>query len=96
MFMDSFKFYWSLIEFMEGLIARKIDFEVNLGFNWKKLKFWGQIIIFKSYFDQNQGLNCVNIEVWWPIRDLIEEIQNQGPSWKRRVNRGTEIDSIRD
>jgi hypothetical protein len=48
MFMDSFKFYWSLIEFMEGLIARKIDFEVNLGFNSKKLKFWGQIIIFKS------------------------------------------------
>jgi len=37
-----------LIEFMEGLIARKIDFEVNLGFNWKKLKFWGQIIIFES------------------------------------------------
>jgi len=35
-----------LIEFMEGLIARKIDFEVNLGFNGKKLKFWGQIIIF--------------------------------------------------
>ena len=33
---------------MEGLIARKIDFEVNLSFNWKKLKFWGQIIIFES------------------------------------------------
>ena len=30
----------------------------------------------------NQGLNCINIEVWWPIRDLIEEIQNQGPKWK--------------
>jgi hypothetical protein len=27
------------IEFMEVLIARKIDFGVNLGFNWKKLKF---------------------------------------------------------
>jgi hypothetical protein len=26
---------------MEGLIAKQIDFEVNLGFNWKKLKFWG-------------------------------------------------------
>jgi hypothetical protein len=37
-----------LIEFMESLIARKIDFGVNLGFNWKKLKFWGQIIIFES------------------------------------------------
>jgi hypothetical protein len=31
---------------MEVLIARKIDFGVNLGFNWKKLKVWGQIIIF--------------------------------------------------
>jgi hypothetical protein len=35
-----------LIEFMEGLIVRKTDFGVNLGFNWKKLKFWSQIIIF--------------------------------------------------
>jgi len=33
MFMDSIKFYWSSIEFIEGLIARKIDFEVNLSFN---------------------------------------------------------------
>ena len=37
-----------LIEFMESLIARKIDFGVNLGFNLKKLKFWSQIIIFES------------------------------------------------
>jgi len=43
MFMDSIE---GLIEFIEGLIARKIDFEVNVGFNWKKLKLWGQIIIF--------------------------------------------------
>ena len=43
-----FNFIEGLIKFMEGLIARKIDFEVNLGFNWKKLKFWGQIIIFES------------------------------------------------
>ena len=32
-----------LIEFMEGLIVRKIDFGVNLGFNWKKFKFWVKI-----------------------------------------------------
>ena len=31
-------FIEGLIEFMEVLIARKIDFGVNLGFNWKKLK----------------------------------------------------------
>jgi hypothetical protein len=30
------------------LIARKNDFEVNLGFKLKKLKFWGQIIIVES------------------------------------------------
>ena len=63
MFMDSIKFMKGLIEFMEGLIARKIDFEVNLGFNWKKLKFWGQIIIFFELIWSNQGLNCINIEV---------------------------------
>jgi hypothetical protein len=39
-------FIEGLIEFMEVLIARKIDFGVNLGFNWKQLKFWCQIIIF--------------------------------------------------
>jgi len=32
-------FIEGLIEFMESLIARKIDFGVNLGFNWKKFKF---------------------------------------------------------
>jgi hypothetical protein len=32
-------FIEGLIEFMEDLIARKIDFKVNLGFNSKKLKF---------------------------------------------------------
>ena len=41
---------------MEGLIARKIDFKVNLGFYWKKLKFWGPIIILKSWFGQIRSL----------------------------------------
>jgi len=49
-------FIEGLIEFIEGLIARKIDFEVNLGFNWKKLKFWGQITICESKFGQIRGL----------------------------------------
>jgi hypothetical protein len=30
-------------------------------------------------------------ELIWPIRDLVEEIQNQGPNWKKRVNRGAVI-----
>jgi len=46
MFKDSIKFIKGLIELMKSLIARKNDFEVNLGFDWKKLKFWGQIKIF--------------------------------------------------
>jgi hypothetical protein len=41
-------FIEGLIEFMEVLIARKIDFGVNLGFNWRKLKFLDQIIILES------------------------------------------------
>jgi hypothetical protein len=41
-------FIEGLIEFMEVLIARKIDFRVNLGFNWKKFKFGDQNIIFES------------------------------------------------
>jgi hypothetical protein len=41
-------FIKGLIEFMESLIARKIDFGVNLGFNLKKFKFWGRNIIFES------------------------------------------------
>jgi hypothetical protein len=41
-------FIEGLIEFIKGLIARKNDFEVNLGLNWEKLKFRGQIVIFES------------------------------------------------
>jgi len=46
--LDSIKFIKDLIEFMKSLIAKKIVFEVDLGFNRKKLKFLGQIIIFES------------------------------------------------
>jgi len=48
MSMGSIEFIESLIEFMKGLIARKINSEVNLGFNLKKLKCRSQIIIFES------------------------------------------------
>jgi hypothetical protein len=41
-------FIEGLIEFMEGLLARKNDFKVNLGFNWMKLKFLDQVTIFES------------------------------------------------
>jgi len=49
-------FIEGLIEFTEVLIARKIDFGVNLGFNWKKFKFWDQNIIFLELIWSNQGL----------------------------------------
>jgi len=98
MLRDSIKLYWKfnwiyVIEFMEGLIVRKIDFGVNLGFNWKKLKFWGQIIFFLELIWSNWGLNCINIKVWWPIGDLIEEIWDQGPKCKTRANWRIELKS---
>jgi hypothetical protein len=45
--------------------------------------------------DKDQGLNCINIEVWWEIRDFIEEIWNQWPNCKRRINIRVGIDRIR-
>jgi hypothetical protein len=42
----------------------------------------------------NQGLNYKNIKVWWVIKDLIEEIKNQKPNWKRCLIAGAEIDQI--
>ena len=61
--MSKIKYLWTqlnfiggLIEFIEGLIARKINFQVNLGFNQKKLMFRGQIIIFKGWFGQIRSL----------------------------------------
>ena len=42
----------------------------------------------------NQKLNCINIELWWAIRDLIEEIQNQGLICKMLETSGTKIDRI--
>ena len=41
MFKGSIRFFQGLIEFIEGLVARKIDLLINLGFHWKKLKSRG-------------------------------------------------------
>jgi hypothetical protein len=57
----------------------------------EEIKVLGSNYNFWELIWSNQGLNCINIEVWWPIRDLIEEIWNQEPNWKRRVNRGAGI-----
>jgi len=47
MFNNSIEILHGLIEFIKGLIARKLVFEFHLGFNWKKLKFRGWIALLK-------------------------------------------------
>jgi hypothetical protein len=90
---DSMKILEGLINLIEDLIIRKISFGVNLGVNWNKLKS-GVLIFFRSFNWMNQGLNYKNIKVWWVIKDLIEEIKNQEPNWKRCLIGGVEIDQI--
>jgi hypothetical protein len=48
MFKDSIRIFQVLFEFIEGLIAKKYIFKVNLGFNLKKLKFGSRIVIFRT------------------------------------------------
>jgi hypothetical protein len=57
----------------------------------EEIKVLGSNYNFLELIWSNLGLNCINIAVCWPIRDLFEEIRNQGPNWKRRVNRGVVI-----
>jgi hypothetical protein len=88
MFMDSIKFYWRF-----NWIYGEFDCNINwfwsqFGLQLEEIKVLGSNYNFWKLIWSNQGLNCINIEVWWPIKDLIEEIWNQGLKWKRRVNRG--------
>jgi hypothetical protein len=82
-FMDSIKFY---------LMFNWIYGGFNCNKNWFLSQFkllLEEIIVLVSNYNfeeliwSNQGLNCIIIEVWWPIRDLIDTIQNQGPNRKR-------------
>jgi len=66
---------------MEDLIARKIDFWGQFRLYLEEIEVLGSNYNFWELIWSNHGLNCINIEVWWPIRDLIEEIQNQWPKW---------------
>jgi hypothetical protein len=65
---------WTQLNFIECLIARKVDFKVNLGFNWKQLKFWGQIIIFENWFGQIKGL----IEVLSQLGAWLKKSETKG------------------
>jgi hypothetical protein len=78
MFMDSIKFYWRFNWIYEGFDRKKIDLS-QFGFYLEEIKVLGSNYNFWELIWSNQGLNCIYIEIWWPIRDSIEEIQNQGP-----------------
>jgi hypothetical protein len=83
------------INFIEDSIERKNNFWGQFKLQLEEIKVWESNCNLKKSIWSNQGPNYINIEVWWAIRDLIEEIQNQGPNWKRRVIVGAEIDQIR-
>jgi hypothetical protein len=78
MFMDSIKFYPRFNWIYEGFDCKKIDFLSQFRFLLEEIKVLGFNYNFEELIWSNQGLNCIIIEVWWPIKDLIETIQNQG------------------
>jgi hypothetical protein len=84
MFMDSIKFYLRFNWIYEGFDSKKNWFLSQFRLLLEEIKVLGSNYNFEELIWPNQGLNCIIIEVWWPIRDLIETIQNQGPNWKRR------------
>jgi len=83
MFMDSIKFYPRFNWIYEVFDCKKIDFLSQFRFLLEEIKVLGFNYNFEELIWSNQGLNCIIIEVWWPIRDLIETIQNQGLNLKR-------------
>ena len=78
MFMDSMKFYPRFNWIYGGFDCKKIDFLSQFRLLIEEIKVLGSNYNFEELIWSNQGLNCIIIEVWWPIRDLIETIQNQG------------------
>ena len=82
MFMTQLNFIQGLIELMEGLIVRKINFLSQFRFLLKVIKVMGSNYNFNELIWSNQEFNCVIIEVWWSIRNLIKTIRNQGPNQK--------------
>ena len=84
MFMDSIKFYPKFNWIYGGFDGNKIDFLSQFRFLLEIIKVMGFNYNFKELIWSNQELNCIIIEVWWPIKDLIETIQNQGLNRKRR------------
>ena len=82
MFIDSIKFYPRFNWIHRGFDCKKIDFLSQFRLFLEEIKVLRSNYNFEKLIWLNQGLNCIIIEVWWPIRDLIETIQNQGPNRK--------------
>jgi len=82
MFMDSIKSYLRF-NWIYGVFDYKKNWSLSqFRLLLDEIKVLGSNYNFKELIWSNQGFNCIIIEVWWPIRDLIETIQNQGPNWK--------------
>ena len=71
-------FIQGLIEFMKGLIARKLIFLSQFSFLLEVIKVIGSNYNVEELIWSNQGFNYIIIEVWWLIRDLIEIIRTPG------------------
>jgi len=84
MFMDSIKLYPRFNWIYGGFDCKKIDFLSQFRLLLEEIKVLGSNYNFEELIWSNQGLNCIIIEVLWPIKDLIETIQNQGLNRKRR------------
>jgi hypothetical protein len=86
MLMDSIKFYLRFNWNYGGFDCKKNWFLSQFRLLLEEIKVLRSNYNFKELIWPNQGFNCIIIEVWWPIRDLIDTIQNQGPNQKRRQN----------
>jgi hypothetical protein len=83
MFMDSIKSYLRFNWIYGVFDCKKNWFLSQFQLLLDEIKVLGSNYNFEKLIWSNQGFNCIIIEVWWPIRDLIETIQNQGLNQKR-------------
>ena len=82
--MNSIKFYLRSNWIYGGFDCKKNLFLSPFRFLLEEIKVMGSNYNFEELIWPKQGPNCISIEVWWPIRDLIETIQKQGPKQKMR------------
>ena len=85
MFMDSIKSYLRFNWIYGVFDCKKNWFLSQFRFLLDEIKVPGSNYNFEQLIWSNQGFNCIIIEVGWPIRDLIETIQNQWPNQKKAL-----------